>query len=174
MNRWEKTVERIEIVAREVLTEYGYPVDSDELMNFDANDDRKVLSASLIIHGSYYLKKHIKENKINRALDRLASIISAYEDLVVLQRVPEYENGVVLTEEYIKHLRHGASLAKNRKKRKSKAAMEEVIKAIDQEYYENERHGIGAIRSIVGERYDLSEKQIYRITGGYNPKIQDI
>ncbi len=104
----QQKVERCVKEAAAVLKNAGLPSTPEELLSKSVNPkDRLVLNAILIITNAHYMRQETEKNRTDRALNRLHSVFSAYDEFFILKNVAGYKNGVLLTNEVIRDTQIG-------------------------------------------------------------------
>lgn len=188
MEDWEQSIERFVAEAREVLSEQGFPTEWAELEKTPRDVPNEFVGSAISIVAAYeYLNIEIDRGRTKKALSRLFSLLSAYEDMGLLTvRADVYgpytdevvakanARGPLNTDDYIKDLKTGIAsrLGVNKSllaPRGSKETKETLMAAIDK-VCANTRLGIGDARNDVGEKYNLSGRQVGTITKFYNPR----
>ena len=108
MSDWRKTIERIHEAACAVLKEHGLPMTYEELITHNNElKGRLVNLAALIVYSCHWVEKELAIGRCERALDRLTSVYTYYDDFFLLANVPELESDPLIRDDVITYITKG-------------------------------------------------------------------
>jgi len=174
MFKWEQAAQNWVDQARYILTDNDQPTDYATLSKLNTlPNDRLVYLAIQVVFAHHFLVEELSKQRVNHALDRFYTMVTACEEMEFLRNVPDLENKVIITPRFYKDQSKGIKSTRgsykgvDTSKREANRTSEQIKLEIKKLHKQKPYLNITAARKEIAKQLDCGFSKVQNSTADW-------